>query len=970
MRPVTDAGLQMHHPSPLAAQATPGRASASAREGFASTRVGGASARKPGLSTAWYIGAVVLALLVPCLVLSGLFTHKLLQAERSRLEADTVRLTTDLAANLDRFVSSRFATLQALATSPALDTGDYARFEEQARAFTEAEGAHLILRDRTNRQRVNTRLPRGALLPTTQIAGDAALVATGLPYVSDLISDPNTGAPLVLLRVPVVRDGETRYFLSLALSPARLAAALELTKLALPYRSAVTDSAGRIITRSLEPARFIGEKLPGFDAIAGDKGSWTGISAEGLDIFGTFQRSALTGWLVTTGLERAALEAPLRRSLWMLGALAAALLALGLSIAIPIARRLVAAQSALAVIARALHDDEIAPAMATGLRETDQVATEMREAALRLRWQANALEEANRELEQRVAERTVALTETGDFLRATLDSMDQGLAVIDADGRLPIISRRAVQLLGLPPEILGTVVTIEEIRAIQETMGEFARLDASTGAIVALDPVREMPPVYERTRSNGTVVEIRTVAMANGGAVRTYTDITERRRVEAAVVASEKRYRTLADSLPQKVWIAKPDGTAIYFNAQMSAYHGQLGLKLADRIALNHPDDAGRMTAARSEAYRTGTTFEVEGRLRRHDGAWRWHRLVMIPIRSDETGDVTEWLGTSLDIDDIYAAKRRLEENAELLRLAQEAAGAGIWEWDARSDTIKLSCESARMWAWPCEDGQSIEMPGSDWGQRCHPDDLDMVWDKTAKALAERGSYAADFRISPAGAPDGSWRWISGCGRVMLDAQGEPCGMIGLNFDITERKEAERRIEHLARHDELTGLPNRTLFRDHMRRSLALMKRNSNRVALLCLDLDRFKIINDTHGHLAGDELLRQVATRLGAVLRAEDMLARLGGDEFAIVLALRAGPDEAVLAAERLIAAIGEPFRIMGQEITIGISIGIALANTGHEDIEAFYHDADAALYAAKAGGRNTVRVYGADDARMVASV
>ncbi len=949
----------MNNPSPLGAQATPGGANASAG-------MGGALARKTGLSTAWYIGAVVLALLMPCLVLSGLFTHKLLQAERARLEADAVRLTADLAANLDRFVSSRIATLQALATSPALDKGDYARFEEQARAFTEAEGAHLILRDWADRQRVNTRLPRGAPLPTTRIAGDAALVATGLPYVSDLIVGPNTGAPLVLLRVPVIRDGETRYLLSLALSPARLAAALELARLALPYRSAVTDSAGTIITRSLEPARFIGQKLAGFDELAGDKGSWTGISAEGLDIFGTYQRSALTGWLVTTGLERAALEAPLHRSLWMLGALAAALLALGLSIAIPIARRLVAAQSALAVIARALHDDEIAPAKPTGVRETDQVATEMREAALRLRWQASALEEANRELEQRVAERTAALTETGDFLRATLDSMDQGLAVIDADGRLPIISRRAVQLLGLPPEILGTTVTIEEIRAIQDTMGEFARLDAKTRAVIALHPVGEMPPVYERLRSNGSVVEVRTVAMANGGAVRTYTDITERRRVEAAVVASEKRYRTLADALPQKVWIAKPDGTAIYFNAQMAAYHGPIGPGLAERIALNHPDDAPRMSAAREQAYRTGTTFEVEGRLRRYDGAWRWHRLVMIPIRSDLTGDVVEWLGTSLDIDDIYAAKRKLEENAELLRLAQDAAGAGMWEWDARSDIVRLSCESARMWGWPCDDGASIEMPGSEWGQRCHPDDLDMVWERTASALAERGSYAADFRIRPVGAPDGAWRWISGCGRVMLDAQGEPCGMIGLNFDITERKEAERLIEHLARHDELTGLPNRSLFRDHLRRSLAHARRDGDGVALLCLDLDRFKAVNDTFGHLVGDELLRQVATRLRAALRGDDMLARLGGDEFAVVSRLVAGPDQALRTAQRLVAAIEQPFDTMGQELLIGVSIGIAYARADESDTERLHHDADAALYAAKAAGRNTVRVYGADDARM----
>jgi len=152
--------------------------------------------------------------------------------------------------------------------------------------------------------------------------------------------------------------------------------------------------------------------------------------------------------------------------------------------------------------------------------------------------------------------------------------------------------------------------------------------------------------------------------------IGTNWDVTESRNADAAVRESELRLRALADALPQKVWLATPDGTASYYNRQMSLYHGPIGLMLADRVAMNHPEDAARMTLVRQAAYERGETFETEGRLKRHDGAWRWHRLVMIPVRRDEQGKVTEWLGTSLDIHDIITANEELER-------ARAAAEAG-----------------------------------------------------------------------------------------------------------------------------------------------------------------------------------------------------------------------------------------------------------------------------------------------------
>lgn len=159
---------------------------------------------------------------------------------------------------------------------------------------------------------------------------------------------------------------------------------------------------------------------------------------------------------------------------------------------------------------------------------------------------------------------------------------------------------------------------------------------------------------------------------ADGRAIRmigTNWDVTDSRNADAAVRESELRLRALADALPQKVWLANLDGTANYYNRQMSEYHGPIGMTLADRVAMNHPDDAARMTVARQTAYERGETFETEGRLRRRDGAWRWHRLVMIPVQRDERGQVTEWLGTSLDIHDIVTTNEELES----ARIAAEA---------------------------------------------------------------------------------------------------------------------------------------------------------------------------------------------------------------------------------------------------------------------------------------------------------
>jgi diguanylate cyclase (GGDEF)-like protein len=194
-------------------------------------------------------------------------------------------------------------------------------------------------------------------------------------------------------------------------------------------------------------------------------------------------------------------------------------------------------------------------------------------------------------------------------------------------------------------------------------------------------------------------------------------------------------------------------------------------------------------------------------------------------------------------------------------------------------------------------------------------------------------------------------------------------GSVATYQDVTEQKQAEAQIHHLAHHDALTGLPNRLLFRDRMEQALARVRRNGELIAVLFIDLDHFKDVNDTLGHAVGDELLQQVAERIKATLREVDTVARFGGDEFAIVQADIHQPDDASLLAHRLIELLSEPYTINNHPITVGASIGIAVTSPEMRDAETLLKNADMALYRAKSDGRGIYCFYeGEMDARVQA--
>jgi diguanylate cyclase (GGDEF)-like protein len=187
------------------------------------------------------------------------------------------------------------------------------------------------------------------------------------------------------------------------------------------------------------------------------------------------------------------------------------------------------------------------------------------------------------------------------------------------------------------------------------------------------------------------------------------------------------------------------------------------------------------------------------------------------------------------------------------------------------------------------------------------------------------------------------------------DNEGKITHFISILEDITAQKEIAARIEYLAQHDTLTGLPNRSLFYDRLRQALAQAKRNAQMSALMFIDLDRFKRVNDTLGHHVGDLLLQSVAQRIKDCVRESDTVARLAGDEFTVLLPQVEKHQDAAAVAEKIVAALTEPFQLDGHEVHSGGSIGIAIYPEDASDSEALIKCADTAMYIAKEKGRNT---------------
>jgi diguanylate cyclase (GGDEF)-like protein/PAS domain S-box-containing protein len=223
------------------------------------------------------------------------------------------------------------------------------------------------------------------------------------------------------------------------------------------------------------------------------------------------------------------------------------------------------------------------------------------------------------------------------------------------------------------------------------------------------------------------------------------------------------------------------------------------------------------------------------------------------------------------------------------------------------------------------------------------------------------GEFAAYSREMRYVRKDGTLLWVNRTVSLVRDAAGQPLYFIRVIEDITERKHLQQELQHLAHQDSLTRLHNRKMFYDRLEHALGQARRRSWTTGVMFIDLDGFKVVNDTLGHGVGDQLLQQVSARLTQCVRAEDTLGRLGGDEFAVILSELAHEQDGGLVARKIIDALAEAFQIDGHEVRITASIGIAICTADSGDAGVLLSNADAAMYAAKKLGKNNYQFYAA---------
>ncbi|MEA2336066.1 MAG: hypothetical protein QOE82_73 [Thermoanaerobaculia bacterium] len=295
-----------------------------------------------------------------------------------------------------------------------------------------------------------------------------------------------------------------------------------------------------------------------------------------------------------------------------------------------------------------------------------------------------------------------------------------------------------------------------------------------------------------------------------------------------------------------------------------------------------------------------------------------------------------------------------LRESEERYALSARGANDGLWVWDLGAGTVYYSDRWKEMLGFSKDD---ISDSPEEWFSRVHPDDVAMLRaDIDAHRHGATPSIEHEHRMR---AKNGDYRWMLARGVAVRDAAGDATRIAGSQTDITERKFAIDRLMHDAFHDALTGLPNRALFMDRLESVMErARRRGGHEFAVLFLDLDRFKVVNDSLGHALGDLLLISVGERLRGVLRATDTVARLGGDEFTILTEINHLAD-AVRLAERIQEALRLPFRVGEHEIFTTASIGIALSATGYERPHDVLRDADIAMYRAKSRGRGIHEVF-----------
>jgi diguanylate cyclase (GGDEF)-like protein/PAS domain S-box-containing protein len=441
-------------------------------------------------------------------------------------------------------------------------------------------------------------------------------------------------------------------------------------------------------------------------------------------------------------------------------------------------------------------------------------------------------------------------------------------------------------------------------------------------------------------------------------------------RLYEQIQRSEERFRALVDNSNEVVSLLDREGVTLYSSQSSAAILGDPVEDIVGRTPFErvHPEDRAEVQALFQTCLRSpGFPLVSEFRMRHRSGTWRTVEAVLVNRLDDPS--VAAAVLNYRDVTDRKRAQQKIEDlNRDLQRQVAEfetlleviPIGIGIAR-DPACRRIEGNPYLTRLMGGTPRENMSFSAPTDEVrptsrlyreGQPLTPEELPM------QRAAAQGAEVVDMEMDVV--RDGEkMATILGYAAPLFDEGGRPRGAIGAYLDITERKRAEEQIKSLAYHDALTGLPNRRLFQDRLSVAVAQAHRSGQRLAVLYLDLDRFKPVNDSFGHSAGDRLIQDVAERLRTCLREGDTVARLGGDEFTLLLPGVSQVVDVARVAEKVLDALRLPFQIEGREIFATASIGISLYPEDGRDAETLVKNADAAMYRAKHQGRDNYQLY-----------
>jgi len=545
--------------------------------------------------------------------------------------------------------------------------------------------------------------------------------------------------------------------------------------------------------------------------------------------------------------------------------------------------------------------------------------------------------------------------------QALLDALahiSQGVIVLDAAQRIHHFNPQVCELLDLPSYVLTGHPTIQEVTLWQEQRGDFKApqpwLQDALGHYlhqVAQGGRDQASERYQRVTPHGRVIDVRTDPLPDGGAVRVFTDITPQ-------VLEHHEYLRLSELTRQvqtlgliggwevDVRIKKifwTEGTYRIFDTTPEAF-----TPTPENTRALFTDAAWAVVqASYADAVNQPTQHQFEIEMFTLTGRRIW--VLSMGHTEWDNGKPVRRTAIVQDITERKNQENALRESEARWKLALESSGDGLWDLNIQTGEEYLSPSLLRMYGY--DPGARFTMAERD--QFTHPDDRAAMQRARQQHLdAITPTYSNEHRVR---CKDGSWRWVLSRGMVILrDAQGNPLRMIGTHTDITERKNAESLIWAQAHFDPLTGLPNRRMLRERLEQEIKKCRRDGYRMAVLFVDLDRFKEVNDTYGHDQGDLLLVQAARRIAACLREVDTVARMGGDEFTVLVTDLPTIEGLASVLQKILHALSQAFDLAADQVFVSASIGVTIYPDDASQIDDLLKQADQALYVAKSEGRN----------------